>query len=239
MRIVYHFSRVSDPSTKTQPRASHATRALGRPFHVVPRVEAHHGAVLDEGVTTRTDGGMRRHSAVRLFLAIAEPIAVTLVVFVLLQTFVGRTYAVEQTSMEPTLEPQQRLLVDRLTPRFDPYKPGDIIVFDAPAVANKHAPLIKRVIATGGSVVEIADGRVIVDDVILDEPFTYGDEPTLPTNGTNRWSVPAGHLFVLGDHRAQSEDSRSFGPIDVSSVIGRAWLRFYPLEDAAVLTTAD
>lgn len=186
-----------------------------------------------------TDGGMRRRGPVRLFLAIAEPVAVTLVVFVLLQTFVGRTYAVEQTSMEPTLEPQQRLLVDRLTPRFDPYKSGDIIVFDAPAVANKQAPLIKRVIATGGSVVEIADGGVIVDGVVLDEPYTYGDEPTLPANGTNRWVVPIGHLFVLGDHRAQSEDSRSFGPIDVSSVIGRAWLRFYPLEDAAVLTTAD
>jgi signal peptidase I len=186
-----------------------------------------------------TDGGIIGSRQVRLALAIAEPLAVTLVVFVLLQTFVGRTYAVEQTSMEPTLEPQQRLIVDRLTPRFDPYKPGDIIVFDAPALTNKKAPLIKRVIAVEGSVVEIADGRVIVDGAVLDEPYTYGSEPTWPANGTSRWVVPPGHLFVLGDHRAQSADSRSFGPIDESSVIGRAWLRFFPLEDAAVLTTAE
>jgi signal peptidase I len=185
------------------------------------------------------DGSSNRRNPLRLILSIAEPLAVTLVVFVLLQTFVGRTYAVEQTSMEPTLEPQQRLIVDRLTPRFDPYKPGDIIVFDAPALAGKVAPLIKRVVAIEGSVVEIAGGRVIVDGVAIDEPYTYGNEPTMPASDATRWIVPPGHLFVLGDHRAQSADSRLFGPIDVASVIGRAWLRFYPIEDAAVLTTAE
>jgi len=184
-----------------------------------------------------TGGGILGARPVRLALAIAEPLVVTLILFVLLQTFVGRTYAVEQTSMEPTLEPQQRLLVDRLTPRFDPYKPGDIIVFDAPALTNKPAPLIKRVIAVEGSVVELDDGRVIVDGVALDEFYTFGDEPTWPATETTRWLVPPGYLFVLGDHRAQSADSRSFGTIAISSVIGRAWLRFFPLEDAAVLTT--
>lgn len=182
-------------------------------------------------------GSVRGGRLVRLALAIAEPVIVTLVLFVLLQTFVGRTYAVEQTSMEPTLEPQQRLIVDRLTPRFDPYKPGDIIVFDAPGRANAPAPLIKRVIAIEGSVVELVEGRVIVDGVALDEPYTFGAEPTWPATGTSRWVVPPGHLFVLGDHRALSSDSRSFGPVAISSVIGRAWLRFFPLEDATVLTS--
>jgi len=80
-------------------------------------------------------------------ISIAETLVGTLVIFVLLQTFVGRTYAVEQTSMQPTLEAEQRLIVDRLTPRFDPYKPGDIVVFDAPATVALDAPAIKRVIA--------------------------------------------------------------------------------------------
>jgi signal peptidase I len=65
-----------------------------------------------------------RRRILRLAITLAETVVATLIVFVLLQTFVGRTYAVEQTSMEPTLEPAQRLLIDRLTPRFDPYKPG-------------------------------------------------------------------------------------------------------------------
>ena len=178
-----------------------------------------------------------RRRLFRLTVALAETLIGALVIIVLLQTFVGRTYAVEQTSMEPTLEPQQRLIVDRLTPRFDPYKPGDIIVFDAPALPDLQGPLIKRVIAIEGSVVEMADGRVYVDGFALDEPYTFGDEPTQPTTERTRWVVPPGHLFVLGDHRAVSVDSRTFGPIELSSVIGRAWLRFLPLEDAALLTS--
>jgi signal peptidase I len=172
----------------------------------------------------------------RLGVTFGETLIGTLVVFVLLQTFVGRTYAVEQTSMEPTLHPEQRLIVDRLTPRFDPYKPGDIIVFDAPAIAGLPEPVIKRVIAIEGSIVELVDGRVWVDGVALDEPYAYGGEPSLPSSGPSRWVVPDGHLFVLGDHRAVSIDSRAFGPIPISSVIGRAWLRFLPLEDATLLT---
>lgn len=183
-----------------------------------------------------TVGGILGMRPIRFAVAIAEPAIVALVVFALLQTFVGRTFAVEQTSMEPTLEPQQRLLVDRLTPRFDPYKPGDIVVFDAPPNASMRAPLIKRVVAIEGSIVEIVGGRVLVDGIVLDEPYTFGGEATQPVSGTTRWEVPAGHLFVLGDHRALSADSRSFGPIETSSVIGRAWLRFFPFEDAAVLT---
>lgn len=182
-------------------------------------------------------GDGRRTRLFGLVRTLAETLVGTLVILVLLQTFVGRTYAVDQTSMEPTLEPEQRLLVDRLTPRFDPYKPGDIVVFDAPALVDQEAPLIKRVIAIDGSVVEIADGRVYVDGTALDEPYTFGDDRTQAAPGQTRWVVRPGQLFVLGDHRAVSLDSRLFGPIEVSSVIGRAWLRFLPLEDAALLTT--
>ena len=178
-----------------------------------------------------------RRRWLRFTVTVVETLVGTLVIFVLLQTFVGRTYAVEQSSMEPTLEAQQRLLIDRLTPRFDPYKSGDIVVFDAPPPSGLREPLIKRVVAVEGSVVELVDGDVLVDGVVIDEPYTYGAEPTLPTTGTTRWEVPGGFLFVLGDHRSVSVDSRSFGPIATSTVIGRAWLRFLPLEDATLLTS--
>ena len=194
-----------------------------------PRPE---GRIRQMNDRVETRGGLFRFT-----LALAETMVATLIVFLLLQTFVGRTFAVEQTSMEPTLEPAQRLIVDRLTPRFDPYKAGDIIVFDAPVSMPHESPLIKRVIAVGGSVVEIEGGLVSVDGVALNEPYVFGAEPTEPTTGISRWVVASGQLFVLGDHRAVSGDSRAFGPIEISSVIGRAWLRFYPFDEAAVLTT--
>jgi signal peptidase I len=78
---------------------------------------------------------------------------------------------------------------------------------------------------------------VIDNGVELDEPYTFEGESTVPTTDQTRWLVPPGQLFVLGDHRAVSVDSRTFGPIDAASVIGRAWLRFLPLEEAALLTT--
>lgn len=162
----------------------------------------------------------------------------TLLVFLLLHTFVGRTYAVQQLSMEPTLEPDQRLIVDRFTPWFDPYKPGDIVVFEAPQTGRSE-PFIKRVVATAGSTVQIVDGQVFVDGVALDEPYTFEGEPTQPLTLTTSWIVPSGQLFVLGDHRSLSADSRSFGPIEISTIVGRAWLRFYPFEDAALLSAVD
>jgi signal peptidase I len=177
-----------------------------------------------------------RNRPIRLLMSIGESLVVTLIVFVLLQTFVGRTYAVEQTSMEPTLEPAQRLIIDRLTPHFDPYKRGDIVVFDDPGLTGLPAPLIKRVIAIEGSTVAIEAGRVYVDGIALDEPYVFGGELTEPASVTTSWVVPAGHLFVLGDHRTHSVDSRAFGPIATSSVIGRAWLRFFPFDDAALLS---
>jgi signal peptidase I len=95
---------------------------------------------LEQGDATLSDE--RRRRFLRLARTLAETLISTIVLIVLLQTFVGRTYAVDQTSMQPTLEPEQRLIVDRLTPRFDPYKPGDIIVFDDPVRPDSGAPLI-------------------------------------------------------------------------------------------------
>jgi signal peptidase I len=107
-----------------------------------------------------TDSHARARQVLRTLLTLGETLVATLVVFLLLQAFVGRTYAIDQTSMESTLEPGQRVIVDELTPRFDPYKYGDIIVFAPPAASDRDEPLIKRVIGVSGDVIELKNGSV-------------------------------------------------------------------------------
>jgi signal peptidase I len=174
---------------------------------------------------------------------IVETLVLTVVIFVGVQTFVAQPYKVEQVSMENTLLPGQYVLVDKLTPRWSEYSRGQIVVFEPPAswaAETNGVPLIKRVIGLPGERVEIRDGRVFVNDVRLDEPYLFAEDgvaqPTDPgPDGQDEWLVPAGDLFVMGDHRDNSADSRTFGPIDLGLVVGRAWLRYWPVDSFGVL----
>ncbi len=171
-------------------------------------------------------------------------LGLALAIFVPVTTFGAQTVHVEQHSMIDTLQPGQHMLVDKLTPRFDPYSRGDIIVFHARGDRDS-TPLIKRVVGLGGEHVEIRDGSVWVEGIRLDEPYTYADpdtglpEPTEPTASGWRWDVPQDQLFVLGDHRQGSTDSRarSVGLVDQDDVIGRVVLRYFPLDDFGPLWT--
>ena len=178
-------------------------------------------------------------------LEIAETLVLTLIIFFVIQTFVAQPYKVQQQSMEHTLEPDQYVLVDKLTPRFDSYSRGDIIVFTPPEewVQDDGTPFIKRVIGLGGETVEIRDGDVFIDGTKLDDPYIYAAEPGDPPQPTtapgdeDRWVIPAGEVFLMGDHRSNSADSRTFGPVPTEHVIGRAWLRYWPLNVFGILPT--
>ena len=176
---------------------------------------------------------------------IVETLALTLIIFFVIQTFVAQPYKVQQQSMEHTLEPDQYVLVDKLTPRFDTYKRGDIVVFTPPddwAQAD-GTPFIKRVIGLGGDTVEVHDGSVFINGTKIDEPYLYSEtpedppQPTTVPGDTHRWVVSAGSVFLMGDHRENSEDSRTFGEVAVNKIIGRAWLRYWPLDTFGILPT--
>jgi signal peptidase I len=184
----------------------------------------------------------RRSRIVDTAMELATTLVLALVLYLVIHSFVVGTYRVEQVSMVPTLRPDQHLLIDKLTPRFDSYSRGDIIVFHPPGSAPDDIPYIKRVIGEAGDRVQLGDGRVWVNGVVLDEPYLSDDgpghgatEPEEPDRLT-AWDVPAGMLFVMGDHRARSVDSRSFGPVAVDEVIGRAWLRFWPLDGLGLVS---
>ena len=187
---------------------------------------------------------MDKRSGIGCLVEIVETLVLTLIIFFVIQNFIAQPYQVQQNSMERTLEPGQYVLVDKLTPRWDSYKRGDVVVFSPPSNWTPDpTPFIKRVIGLPGDEVEIKDdGKVWVNGVALDEPYTYKNaqgvnEPTVPLSDTSSWVVPAGDLFVMGDHRQKSADSRAFGPIPETQVIGRAFLRYWPISTIGILAT--
>jgi signal peptidase I len=186
-----------------------------------------------------------RRPAFGCLFEIIETLVLTLIIFLVIQTFVAQPYKVQQMSMEHTLEPEQYVLVDKLTPRFDTYSRGDIVVFNPPDdwAQEDGTPFIKRVIGLGGDTVEIRDGSVFINGTELDEPYLYavapGDppQPTTVPGDEHRWVIPEGELFLMGDHRTNSADSRAFGPVQVDHIIGRAWLRYWPIDVFGILQT--
>jgi signal peptidase I len=181
---------------------------------------------------------------------VVETLVLTVLIFLGIQPFVAQPYRVQQSSMEVTLLQDQYVLVDKLTPRWAAYNRGDIIVFDPPESWSPagSVPFIKRIIGLPSDTVELRDGKVYVNDIALDEPYinTDGGEPDADPQSTDpqpggatEWIIPDGQLLVMGDNRQNSADSRSFGPIEISHVIGRAWLRYWPFDAFGVLPTPE
>jgi signal peptidase I len=150
-------------------------------------------------------------------------------VYMVLTTFAVQTVEVQQTSMYPTLKPGDRLIVEKLDRNFH-Y--GDIVIFAPPSTVSTLAGVdfIKRVIGLPGDVISIHDGAVWRNDVKLSEPYLVPGVTTAPSPVTpsEMWTLQPGQVFVMGDNRPGSSDSRAFGPVNESAVVGRVVLRYWP-----------
>lgn len=149
-----------------------------------------------------------------------------------IRTFVVQPYVVPTGSMIPTIELQDRVIANKFIYRFETPQPGDIVVLDDPT--GTVPTLIKRVIAVGGQTVDLQDGRVVVDGVALDEPYTHG-LPSEPMTQSMPYSVPEGAVWLMGDNRTNSADSRVFGAVPLSEVEGKAIFRYWPIGRIGVL----
>lgn len=170
----------------------------------------------------------------RVLWEYVQSILLAFVLALFIITFVVQSFIVTGPSMEPTLHSGERLLINKFIYRFTEPKPGDIVVFHP--LARPRDDYIKRVIAVAGQTVEIRDGKVWVDGQPLDEP--YLSEPTYGQFGPVR--IPQGRLFVLGDNRNNSQDSRypEVGLVPLKSVIGKAAVRYWPLDRLGLIGQA-
>lgn len=166
----------------------------------------------------------------RFFREILETILPAILIALLINVFVGQATRVEGQSMEPNLHSNQRLVVEKMSYRFHGPERFDIVVLRLPSQGDEL--LIKRVIGLPGETVEILNGHVSVNGQVLEEPFAVGE--TRPGRQSSI-VVPPLHVYVLGDNRNHSNDSRNFGPVPIENLIGRAWLSYWPLEDAGVV----
>ncbi len=157
-----------------------------------------------------------------------QAVVVALAAAVLVRAYFLQPFVVDGHSMQNTLQNEERVLVEKLAPRFMPLHYGEIVVFQPP-LPDYQGDYIKRVIATGGQTVSMVDGQVYVDGRKMPQPFlVHHGVSTQDRYSMPLFRVPAGDIFVLGDHRDDSEDSRLFGPVKLSSVQGVAFWAYWP-----------
>ena len=193
-----------------------------------------------------TQAPQRERSRARSAITdLAKTAIQALLLFIILSALIGR-FEIHQISMEPNFHEGQRVLVSKLdsiwsslfvrtahaadSRRSSPFalQHGQVVVFFKTPARDQDA-LIKRVIGLPSDTVELRDGAVLLNGVLLNEPYVSGAQ-TFCGNSCQPFTLGPDEYFLMGDNRANSLDSRSFGPIPASQLIGRVVLRYWPLE---------
>ncbi len=182
-----------------------------------------------------------QHSSHRWLIELVGVVLVAVVVAFLLRTFVVATYSIPSGSMEPTLKIGDRIVVNKLSYDLHGVDRSNIVVFSTPPTENCAGPpvsdLVKRVIGLPGEIISLHDGHVLINGRILPEPYLppSARDDTYPGPGSVAYSlhhafrIPADDVYVMGDNRAESCDSRYWGPIAKSTIVGKVDIRIWPL----------
>ena len=159
---------------------------------------------------------------------IVSTVVPAILIALVVNVFVVQAITVDGPSMQPNLYYVYRVMVEKVTYSFHGPRRGDVVVVDLP---DEETTLIKRAVALPGETVEVRGGQTFIDGQLLDEPWVaqLGGPNYFPT------LVPPLHIFILGDNRPVSRDSRYFGPVPIDHVIGRAWLIYWPPDQVKLL----
>lgn len=174
--------------------------------------------------------GTRRSSSTRNVIEWIAVVVAAVVVALLVKTFLVQAFRIPSESMNPTLIEGDRVLVNKLSYRLHDINRGDVIVFARPpgleARPGEPEDLIKRVVGVPGDTLVARDGELYVNDRKLEEP--YLEDGVSTTNLDQPVTLGDDEVFVMGDNRTNSQDSRVFGPVKVDTVVGRAFVVMWP-----------
>ena len=198
-------------------------------------------SALDEVSATGVRRKRRRHSTTRNLVEWLVVIAGALIVALVVKTWLFQAFYIPSGSMEPTLNVDDRVLVNKISYDLNDVERGDIVVFERPDDwgTGEIDDLIKRVVGLPGETIAVVDGEVLIDGDPLEEPWLPDGVATpsfFPESGCDpECTIPDDAIFVLGDNRTNSDASNHFGPLEFEQVVGRAFLRVWPLGDFGTL----
>lgn len=176
--------------------------------------------------------------AVQFIWDLLKVICVSLAIIIPVRYFLIQPFYVKGASMEPSFYDHEYLIINEISYRFIEPNRGDIIVFKYPKDPSQY--FIKRIVGLPGEKIEIADGRVYVytpeQKILLEENYL---EPNQETHNNKIWILGPDEYYVLGDNRDYSLDSRSFGPVYRDLMVGKVWLRGWPVWRAKMFSTVD
>lgn len=170
---------------------------------------------------------------------LVETVVVAMAIFVVIYFFLVQPHQVTGNSMLPKFEDGEYILTDKVSYHFHPPERGNVIIFKAPK--NQQKDFIKRVIGLPGEKIKIEKGAVFINGKKLNETYLNPNTVTLPqsliTEGQEAL-VPLDEYFVLGDNRQHSSDSRDWGTVPWDLIIGKAWLRYWPINKISLIPQA-
>jgi signal peptidase I len=182
--------------------------------------------IEDKGPPVRTWTIHKKKKARTVLGTVIEIVIIVAAAFalaMLVQAFIIKPFTIHQVSMEPTIHDGDRILLNRLSYHFREPEVGDIVVFPSPVDDDT---LVKRIVAVAGDKVAVRDGDLFVNGVAMDEPYLLDQDFT---GDFPEARVPEGQVFVMGDNRDNSGDSRLFGPIEIDSIVGCAFATYWPI----------
>ena len=202
---------------------------------------AEEGAVIDlddaaTGEAVRSDLSVKQRSQMRVVREWVLVVVIAIGAAMFIRVFLFQQYYIIGPSMQTTLMPHDRVLVNKMSYKLHDVHRGDVIVFDRVTNDVQHDDLIKRVLGLPGEAIEIRSCVVYIDGVQVEEPYlnieqTSQIEPSARCGSHTDMApvvIPEDMVFVMGDNRVQSFDSRDFGPIDIDKVRGRAFVVIWP-----------